>query len=64
MCLRLVSSKVLCRCFALVVVVFASVVVEGMVVGSEVVSVAVTAVVVVLVVVRWCWLLRVCVVLW
>ncbi len=43
---------------------FASVVVEGMVVGSEVVSVAVTAVVVVLVVVRWCWLLRVCVVLW
>ena len=42
----------------------ASVVVEGVGVDGVVVSMAVAAVVVVLVVVGWCWMLRVCEVLW
>ena len=46
------------------VVVVASVVVEGVGVDGVVVTMSVAAVVVVLVVVGWCWLLRVCGVLW
>ena len=63
-CYCLVSLRVRWPVFVLVLVVVAVVVVAGVGVDSVVVMVSVVAVVVVLTVVGWCWVLRVCVVLW